>query len=248
MQAITLESDRVLFLQDVMVGVFRQLPIKDLEKAVLVCKSWYAIASEHFIWNAPGIKKAMPNAKMVWIKDWEAEGISCDDVKPIGRRAAARDFDLLQSLDRNGFYLCGIVPQGLTLRKMEDIARKHGINLNFLTPPHAPDELMDYSKPSAYIVASTGYSLGGRRPLNVHQHVILSKIPDVSIITATAFAIFYAIHNKKCVYSDQSLHCSEEFHNKIVCIEYRNNSSEFLVNNIAEEMSLGGVGAQIVFK
>lgn len=246
MQAVTLGSDHVLFLPDFLVGVFRQLPIKDLEKAVLVCRKWYDIANEHLIWNQSSVRKAMPNTKIVWIKDWEDEGISCDEVRPINKMAAERDFAILQSLDRNGLYFCGIVPQGLTLRKIQEIAGKHGINLKAFTPPHDTDELMDIPNPSAYIVATTGYALG--HGMSMEQKKILTRLPDVSIIPATAFAIFSAIHNKECPYIDPPLSCAEEFHKCVLCIEYRAQGSEFLVNNISYEMGFGGVGAQVVFK
>jgi len=246
MQAVTLYPDHVLFLPDFMVGVFMKLPIKDLEKAVLVCKKWYEVAKEHFIWNQTGIRKAMPNTKIVWIKDWEDEGVSCTDVRPINQMAAVRDFEILQSLDRKGLYLCGIVPQGLTLRKIQEIAGRHGINLNVFTPPHATDELMDITNPSAYIVATTGYALG--LGMSENQREILTGLPDVSIIPATAFAIFRAIHNKECLYINPPLSCAEELHKSVLCIEYRAKGSEFLINNLSYEMGLGGVGAQIVFK
>jgi hypothetical protein len=249
MQAVTLELNHVLFLPDFMVGVFKHLSLKDMEKAVLVCKNWHAIADEHFIWNHMGIRKALPaNTKIVWIKDWEDEGIACQDVRPIDKLAAIRDVGILQSLDRNGLYLCGIVPQGLTLRKIKEIAVRHGITLNFHIPPHpnAPDELMDVSNPCAYIAATTGYALGHR--MSEKQRKILTGLPDVSILPATAFAIFRAIHNKECLHIDLPLSCAEEFHKSALCIEYRAQGSEFLVNNLSYEMGFGGVGAQIVFK
>lgn len=249
MQAVTLGQDHVLFLSEFVVGVFNQLSIKDLEKAALVCKRWHEIASEHFIWNPHGLHQAMPFMKIFWTKDWEqCGGGACADLRPIKRLAANRQLEQIVVLKEDGQCICGVVPKGLTLRKIQEIATKHGIDVGFKMHPDNPEGFFDMPNPSSFIVVLTGYSLGDINRMNSAQKEWLKLFENISILPAAGFAVLTAIFHKIFIYQDQPLICGEMVHNSPLSIRYIQHSSNFIIDNFSSQMGFGGVGAQIILK
>jgi hypothetical protein len=214
-----------LFPPEILARIFSHSSISNLESASLVCKQWYEVASEHFIWNGSGLKLAAPSMKIVWIKDWERVGLKATwDMRPLNKSSATAELI-------KGIKVCGIIPQGLTLRKIQEIAAAHSIRLIFFTIPNSPDEFIDFPLSNTCIVGLKG----------------ATRFAELPIIPMTALAVLLAIRDK-VIFCKTPILCSDKFYGRKLSVGFNEKLEEFQIDNLISNMGFGRLAEQVTLK
>ncbi|MBS0629641.1 MAG: F-box protein, partial [Verrucomicrobia bacterium] len=229
--------------KNVVIDILRFLPAKDVGNTVLVCKKWMREASKILFWNSAQLKAEFPLLRIIWGKDWKAVGFSAVEDIPVLERTDLAKLTTFAEYWKNDI-IYGVIPKGITLRRIDWLLNERGSKLEFLIKPDIPRDFLDHRFPKTAVIAiASNNQLHSMSP-----EESLAKFQQPNLLAATAFAVISLLRDKEILFTTQGMICTEKVDEEHLGITAVNYNTDYKIDNVISSQFSRLKGSQLTLK